>query len=181
MWLVAGCLTAWLLAMVHPDFPPPAHTGGFGEPTCQLCHFDAPLNAPEGELSVDGLVAFMPGQKTDIRVRLTHPEMELGGFQMSARYADGSLKGRQAGRFAAESDLVSVDTEQRVQYIRHTAPGSKAVSGGSLEWTFQWTAPDASPDPVVFHVAANAGNGDDSALGDFIYTLEKQIRPRGRQ
>jgi hypothetical protein len=25
---------------------------------------------------------------------------------------------------------------------------------------------------VVFHVAANAANGDDSALGDFIYTTE---------
>src|SRR5690606_8758969 len=39
----------------YPDRPPPAHTGGFGEPTCQQCHFDAPLNDPGGALYVEGL------------------------------------------------------------------------------------------------------------------------------
>jgi len=37
------------------DGPPVAHTGGFGEPTCQACHQGEPLNAPGGSLRIEGL------------------------------------------------------------------------------------------------------------------------------
>ena len=48
---------------LYPEEPPPAHTGGFGEPTCLQCHFDGALNEPGGELRVEGLPeAYMPGE-----------------------------------------------------------------------------------------------------------------------
>ena len=37
------------------DGPPIAHTGGFGEPTCRVCHQGQPLNAAGGTLRVEGL------------------------------------------------------------------------------------------------------------------------------
>ncbi|MGD2079539.1 MAG: hypothetical protein PVJ36_00215, partial [Nitrospirota bacterium] len=42
-------------AASYQDGPPPAITGGFGESDCRECHFDRPVNPPEGYLSVVGL------------------------------------------------------------------------------------------------------------------------------
>jgi len=43
-----------------------------------------------------------------------------------------------------------------------------------------WQAPAKPPGEVIFHVAANASNGDLSALGDHVYTAEAVVRPAGR-
>ena len=39
-------------------------------------------------------------------------------------------------------------------------------------------APNEGAGPVVFHVAGNAGNYDESALGDFPYATQITSRPR---
>ena len=44
-------------------------------------------------------------------------------------------------------------------------------------WSFVWIAPNAR-DVVMMHVAANSANGDNSPLGDLIYTAE--ARSSGR-
>jgi len=38
---------------VHEEGPPPGHTGGFGEPTCQECHSEFDVNASSGALGVE--------------------------------------------------------------------------------------------------------------------------------
>jgi hypothetical protein len=62
---------------------------------------------------------------------------------------------------------------------RGTAAGT-TVSGDSIRWLFRWTAPSESGGPVVFHVAANAANFDDSPLGDFIYATSIAVPPQRR-
>jgi hypothetical protein len=50
------------------------------------------------------------------------------------------------------------------------------AAGRPGRWTFRWTAPaDAPGRAVVFHVAANAANDDDSPLGDFIYARALRV------
>ncbi len=40
------------------------------------------------------------------------------------------------------------------------------------KWTIQWKVPEQNSLPVIFNIAANAGNGDQSEFGDFIYAEE---------
>lgn len=164
-----------LIGLVYADGPPPAHTGGFGEPTCLTCHFDGDLNAPGGSLTVDGLpAAYIPGHPYPLTVRLARPDLQRGGFQLTARFADTNRAGQQAGRFTIADERVAADREAGIAYLRHT-PAGTGPAEDSLRWTFTWTAPDTAAGQVVFHLAANAANGDDSEFGDYIYALEAVI------
>ena len=66
---------------------------------------------------------------------------------------------------------VTIRAHDGIDYVQHTREGSAVDAGNVTVWQVHWTAPAAS-DPVIFHVAANNANGDDSPLGDFIYTAE---------
>ena len=155
----------------YPDNPPPAHTGGFGEPTCLACHFDGDLNPPGGRLRTEGLE-----EKPDsagryvLEVVLENDAMERAGFQLAARFADG----RQAGMLEAVDERVVVDTAAGVQYARHALAGTYPEHEGEARWTVAWQAP-LEPAGVVFHIAANAANGDASEFGDAIYQLEQHL------
>lgn len=152
----------------YPDRPPFAHTGGFGEPTCHVCHFDSDVNAAGGQLTVSGAPeAYRPGETYRVVVRIARPEMLMGGFQLSARFADGA----QAGTLRAADARAQVAAGERgVQYASHTRPGMEQTSQWAAEWALEWTAPASAAGPVVFHASGNAGNGDGSQIGDFVYT-----------
>lgn len=155
----------------YPHGSPPGHTGGFGEPTCRACHTSDELNAPGGRLTILGLPpTYEPGRTYDIRVALTRADMRRAGFQLALRYAAGDSTGRQAGSLEAGPPRVVIVTERPsgVRYAQHTMGGSE-LAGGVTSWTVRWTAPSPSRGPVVLHVAANAGNDDNSPLGDYIY------------
>lgn len=156
--------------------PVPARTGGFGEMTCHQCHWDNPLNDTPGRISLSGVPdTYTPGERYLITVAIAHPELVKGGFQMSARFDDGT----NAGGFRSADELTEPipDDGGRITYIQHTSKGSVAAAQGESRWRVEWTAP-ASGGAVVFHVAGNASNGDASPLGDFIYTTSATSRPR---
>lgn len=174
--VLPGGVLLLLVGMAYVDGPPPAHTGGFGEPTCQVCHFDGGLNEPGGLLLVEGLPdRYEPGAVYDLEVVLARRDLERGGFQLGARFAEGARAGQQAGTFLPVGERVVVDTAGGVEYLRHTRAGTAPVSPDSLRWAVAWQAPDVGAGPVAFHLAANAANGDDSEFGDFIYALEALV------
>lgn len=161
----------------HVERPPPGHTGGFGEPTCRACHVDSDLNAPGSTLGILGLEGpFAPGETRRVTVRLESFDMVAAGFQGAFRFAAGPRRGETAGVVAGVDGRTGAvpDSMGRILYIQHTAAGTPA-SADVATWTFEWTAP-ASPGEVVLHVAANSANGDDSPLGDLIYTAETPVR-----
>ncbi len=151
----------------YADGPPPAHTGGFGEPTCYDCHFDGPEPGQTAALRLDGLPeTVVPGTRYPLTVTLVHPGMARAGFQLSARHPGG----RQAGVFLAP-DSLRVQLQRsptRVVYAAHTRAGNALTAPDTARWRLLWQAP-ATHAPVVFHLAANAANGDDSAFGDVIF------------
>lgn len=171
---------------LYPASPPPAHTGGFGEPTCHSCHFEANLNEPGGTLSLAGApTAYLPGESYRLEVVLTHGEMVSAGFQLAVRLADGPHAGAQAGELRPLDDrtAITIDGERRVQYLHHTDPGSRLRTPGTTRWSFEWIAPVAGAEQdgsgaVVFHLVANAADGDDSPFGDLIYATALEL-PRG--
>lgn len=164
--------------VAYSDGPPPAHTGGFGERTCTACHADAAVNASGGDLEIDGLPAsFTPGERYVLRVRLRDGAMTRAGFQLSARFADGGDAGRQAGALRASDDLTQITTAAGVQYAAQSKQGTHLAESGAAAWVIEWHAPADARGPVVFHAAANAANGDDSQLGDAIYTDSTVTQP----
>ena len=163
----------------HADGPPLARTGGFGELTCVECHLDLELNAPGGALLLDGVPAsFIPGAAYVVTVIVEGEGMGRAGFQAAARFREDERAGEQAGRVAPVDGRTVVRAEDGVDYVNHTVVGSELGPGDVASWSFEWVAPDA-PSPVVFHVTGNSANGDNSPLGDLIYTAEVVVPPGG--
>ena len=164
-----------MAAHAYADGAPPGFSGGLKEETCHACHFHQPLNAPPGRVTLEGIPAqFVAGQRYALTIALTRPQMKRAGFQLSARFkADGA----QAGTLASiERDRTKVESEGKVHYAGQTKAGSTVADAEAVRWTIEWTAP-ASGGPVVFTVAANAADGNESADGDFVYTFSAEATP----
>lgn len=162
--------------------PPPGHTGGFGEPTCLACHFGSGLNDPAGDLYVEGFPpTYRPGRTYLLTVRLAVPATSVAGFQAALRYAEGARRGRNAGTVeAVDGRVVAVtDSVGGVTYLQHAGGGAVLAPGTDVaSWTFRWVAPRDPGTAVRLSVAANSGNGDNSPLGDLVYTLTETAARR---
>lgn len=117
---------------------------------------------------------YKAGNRYDLSVVLHSPDLVVGGFQLSARTTDGV----NAGSFETHDVNTEVVSDTSgVRYIQHTRLGveNNPVEDGHVSWRFQWTAPGSDADSVVFSLAANAANGDNSAFGDEILSIEKIV------
>jgi hypothetical protein len=173
-------ILAPIAASAFKEGPYPNVSGGFGEQSCHLCHLDNPVNAPGGDVTLDGVpLSFTPGQTYPITVAVKRDGLRRGGFEIAARFASGRQKGRQAGTWTprdARVQLIPGAVDKRLTFVQHNLAGSRVVETGLNRWTIDWTAPTASS-PVQFNVAANASNNDDSPLGDYIYVKSVRSRP----
>ena len=161
----------------YAESAPPGFSGGFNEQTCHACHFHAELDSGPGRLTIAGVPEhFAAGEPYQITVTLTRPEMKLAGFQLTARFKDG---GAQAGTLApgpGEEARIGIDLQGDVQYANQRRKGAELTLPETARWSLVWTAPQ-SPAPVVFHVAANAANADETAEGDSIHTTIADALP----
>jgi len=166
----------------YSDGPPLAHTGGFDEPTCVECHSDRPLHDGAGSLSLRGIDSlYTPGQPLRVEVLFEQAELEMAGFQLSARWLDDQSSGSQAGSFRALDDRVQVlrSGTTGVEYVQHTFDGTALQRPGLAVWAVEWVAPELSAGAGVLaiDVAANAANDDFSEYGDQIFAHRFVIRP----
>lgn len=177
--LAAGAALSALPA-VAPGYrsgPPAAHTGGFGEPSCDGCHM-GPAATAQDALVLEAPVRYTPGERYDIRVRLADPGLAAAGFQLAVRFADAPAAGRQAGTLSPVDSTVTVITSAAgVEYASQTSAGSRPAGAAGAAWLIHWTAPPEGA-AVVFHVAANAADDDDSPLGDRIHRLAQRVERR---
>jgi hypothetical protein len=161
----------------YAEGAPPGFSGGFKEESCHACHFEAEPNSGGGRLAIEGVPAkFAAGQRYTLTITLTRAGMKRAGFQFAARFKEG---GAQAGRLAAgpgEAERVGVETQSGIQYAGQKQPGSSVKEADSMRWTVEWTAPERGG-PVIFHVAANAADGNERADGDFVYTMTGESAP----
>lgn len=161
----------------YADGAPAGFSGGFGEESCHACHFHEDLNSGPGRVTItDVPKQFAPGERYPVTVTLTRPGMTLGGFQLTARFKED---GAQAGTFApapGQAERVMIDAQGPVQYASQRRKGTELISADTAVWKLLWTAPRADG-TVIFHVAANAANGDETAEGDYVHTSSVESAP----
>ena len=158
----------------YAEGAPPGFSGGFKEDSCHACHFHEDVNAAPGSVTVDGVPAsYVPGQRYTLTVTLTRADMKRAGFQLTARTQDGGAQAGALAAGAADTARVKVESQGGVQYAGQSLAGA-AVEDGVARWTVEWTAPAGGSAAVVFHVSANAADGNESADGDFVYTASAE-------
>lgn len=161
----------------HPDGPPTAHTGGFGEPTCLRCHTGDALNTPGGTLRIEGLPArWRPGASYPIAVVMQRDSLARAGFELAVRFADGSAAGTLEPVDSVRMTLTR-DSLSGLPYAHHTRAGTRGWSG-EARWPLRWVAPAAGRGEVLLHAASVASNDDDSNLGDYVFTTAATVRSR---
>jgi hypothetical protein len=161
----------------YADGAPPGFSGGFKEESCHACHFEAEPNTRPGEVSMTGLPErFVAGQRYPLTIRLSRPGMVIGGFQLAARFDDGTQAGA-LERAPGEEKRVAVDVAGGIQYANQRRPGVEPAAPGTAQWTVVWMAPAAAR-PVTFYVAANAADNDESTRGDYVYTAVVESKPQ---
>ncbi len=166
-------------APAYAEGAPPGFSGGFSEQSCHACHFHGEVNSGPERVTIAGVPQrFEAGETYALTVTLRRPDMKLAGFQLTARFTDD---GSQAGALAAapgDDARVKVEVQGDVQYANQRREGTGLVEGHIARWQVMWTAP-AVRRPVVLHVAANAGDGDGSAEGDYVETATVETAPGG--
>ena len=127
------------------------------------------MNRGAGAVLLQGLPqSYTPRAAYALTVVVTQPGLGVGGFQLSARFENGTQAGTlRAG--AGEANRADVTMAAGVQYAHHLYDGAEPVARDSARWRIVWQAP-AGAGPVLFHVVGNAGNDDASPLGDAVYT-----------
>jgi hypothetical protein len=178
-----GIITMVFLLIVgsvgaYPAGPPPGVTGGFSEPTCNRegCHVTYTLNqgrtAGLGDLVVTGFPKqYEPGKTYPVKITITHDSADRAafGFQLAARAKKSQA---QAGKLQPTGSNTQAVEENGVQYVEQTLEGTL-----SNVFEFNWVAPATSVGEIVVHAAGNAGNGDGSPEGDYIYATSIDIAP----
>jgi hypothetical protein len=186
--LIASLSAVWFLAAAflansspaaarYADGAPPGFSGGFKEQSCDGCHFEHEPNTRPGEVALTGVPAqYVGGETYALTVTLTRPGMKLGGFQLAARFEDGTQAGT-LQRGPGEDKRLAIETQGAVHYANQRRPGAELTGPDTVKWTLAWTAPSEMR-PVTFHVAANAADNDESTRGDYVYTARAQSTPR---
>lgn len=197
------CATGAAATAAYRAGPPPGHTGAFGEPDCASCHFDAIEDDERGGVVIRAPGMYEAGRTYSITIELRHPELEAGGFQLTARFADaagaretgvekelrkdggnaggnagentGENGGRQAGTLKAGGATTRVLGGRGIEYASHTAESVVASERGVMTWELQWTAPAAAA-AVALDVAAQMANDDDSEFGERLYRARHLVR-----
>ncbi len=168
--------------------PDPRYSGapGDGPGSCTVCHRGPALNAGPGSVKIilPSGNSYSPGVTQHISVQVSDPQQRRWGFQMSARLKSNQANG-QAGDFSPTDAFTQVICDNAapkpcaanalVQFIEHTAAGTRNGVTGGTTFEFDWTPPATDAGNIVFYVAANAANGDGNLTDDHIYTSSVEI------
>jgi hypothetical protein len=135
-----------------------------------VCHVGNDENAFGGEVRIVGLPEeYTPGAEILLTVVLSAAETEVAGFQVAARFSEGGIAGLNAGALSPIDDRSAISDSSGVAYIHQSRTGATTLDDSGSSWSFTWIAPESGL-PVVLHAAANSGNGDNSPLGDLVFT-----------
>lgn len=154
--------------------PEPGYTGAPNElGTCVACHDSFHTeNVGPGTINltgdpIDGV--YEPGKQYTLTVTVSQSKRQRFGFQITALDTSNHRAGTLAS-LGGDTQVLSETGFGGRQYIEHTELGTLPNAANSRVWQIRWTAPDTDIGAVIFYMAGNAANGDQTNQGDYIYT-----------
>ncbi|MCZ6750388.1 MAG: hypothetical protein O7E51_01005 [Acidobacteria bacterium] len=131
-------------------------------------------------MTITGPEFYTSGDTFPISVTVSDPDARRWGFELSARILNSPPPGQQAGNLIPGTDGFStlLSSSNNIQYIGHTAFGTRSGTTGSISFDFIWQAPDVSAGPVIFHAVGDGSNGSFSPTGDRIYSTSATSQPQ---
>ncbi|MGP0075987.1 MAG: choice-of-anchor V domain-containing protein [Bryobacteraceae bacterium] len=149
---------------------------------CSACHTGNPLNDSSGSLQV--MVSDYTAYSTQlIRILIQNANAERFGFQITIRALDTPSASAGTFSLATPPGPVQIVCDDGTQYgstsgctntplrlfaEHHNAPGGAATK--PFEFDVNWTPPAEEVGRIAVYVAAVAANGDNTPLGDYVYT-----------
>jgi uncharacterized protein (TIGR03437 family) len=187
LWLAALSLALLLpgLALAGREGLPIAHTGAFGEQSCDKagCHRNTQGGAVQSvEIDVG---PYVPGAGPQpVVINIIDRGARAWGFQLTARRR--SDPSQPAGAFAAptgggpsfvrvrcaDTQLPPPCNSNVLQYVTHNAAGAGRGPAALMQFSVNWTAPSGDIGDVIFNVAAMGANGDLGTNGDHSATAQ---------
>ena len=155
------CSAPWLGA---------SHSGAPGEVSCTGCHSGSP-NTGSGTINYqigNGTNAYSPNELYTIVFGMDEEEVNQFGFQTVAlKFSNNS----NAGTFSlTDEENTRLMSGMGRTYVGHTVCGADVDPPGSIEWSFNWQAPDSGVGNINFYLSSLATNHNHSTSGDHTYT-----------
>ncbi len=175
---IALCTLFTASAWAHITGAPTFATGAPGDGLCIDCHGGLPNTGPGNvRVALVNATNWTPGTPVTVRVTLSDPNARRWGFELTARTASNPMNN--AGSFTiTDKTNTQLMTDFGIQFVTHTATGTRPGTSGSSTWDVQWTPPaSANIGNVTFYAAGNAANNNSQPTGDLIYTSSLTISP----
>lgn len=165
---VLGAVLINQIAFAYSSGPPNAVTGAPGESTCGIASCHGNLNTGSGSVSLDAPLEYRPGDTIDLSVVVAMIDQQRWGFEATVL---DTLDQPVGEIILTDPSRTQLGSALGRQYVKHTLAGTdNNTPDQSPGWSFQWIAPETDAGSVVFYVAGNAANGNNTNSGDFIYT-----------
>ena len=165
---LASLFIAFTLLLSFSGEHPTGRTGAPGEQTCANgCHSGGASFS--GAISISGVPGNATANETyTLTIDVTASGAAEAGFSMVALDSNND----NTGDFTNPGGGSSLRTNGGREYWGHNP--SQDLSGGSVTWDVDWTAPNVNDD-VTFYVAAVCANGAGGNSGDEVVVEEQTI------
>jgi len=154
------CSAPWLGA---------SHSGAPGEVSCLGCHSGSANSGP-GTITYligdgNGTNHYSPSELYDILFSMEQDNVI--GFQTVALKASNNSN---AGSFSlTDEENTRLISGMGRSYVGHTVCGADVDPPGSIQWPFNWQAPDSDVGNINFYLSSLATNHNHSTSGDHTY------------
>jgi FlgD Ig-like domain len=160
-------LTAASPAEAFSSGPPDGRTGAPGETNCTACHSSFPVNSGDGLFTITAPAEVASGETVTITVTLEDPDQVRWGFEITPLTAGMCT--------ITDPTNTQLSVTSMKSYVKQTSAGTYDNTAGPVSWSFEWTAPEAMREDVIFYAAGNAANSNGGTSGDYIYTTSWTI------
>jgi hypothetical protein len=173
-FIISFCLLLSASNLLAYSGGPPDNRAGNppGNNTCVQCHSSFDLNSGNGELNINELTGYVPGEVVTFEVSLSDEGQSRWGFELTILDDNDDMAG---GLIIIDDDLTQLsDNDDLPDFVKHTRDGT-FVGTNSGTWFFDWQTPSAGTGNVTIYLAGNAANNNSSTSGDYIYAITREL------